>query len=98
MQYAKKTHKPAKNNQDLPTPVVATSGKSESEMFTELEYLLKSSTKASAAGLYSTMAQLVIEEAPQNGKELFDTIKEHMADAPDSYNRQMKKLFTDLHK
>ena len=44
------------------------------------------------------MAQLVIEEAPQNGKELFDTIGKHLADAPDSYNRAMKKLFTQVHK
>lgn len=44
------------------------------------------------------MAQLVIEEAPQNGKELFDTIGKHLDDAPDSYNRAMKKLFTQVHK
>ena len=97
MQFAKKTHKPAKNQEDLPTPVVAT-GKSEAEMFTEIEWLLKSTVKASSAGLFSTMAQLIIEEAPQNGKELYDSIGKHIADAPDSYNRQMKKLFTDLFK
>lgn len=98
MQYAKKTHKPAKNQDDVPTPVVATGGKSEAEMFTEIEWLLKSSVKASSEGLYSTMAQLIIEEAPQNGKELYDSIGKHIKDAPDSFNRQMKKLFTDLFK
>jgi preprotein translocase subunit Sec63 len=67
-------------------------------MFTELEWVLKSSVKATEAGLYSTMAQVIIEESPQNGKELFDAIGKHLADAPDSYNRAMKKLFTDLFK
>ena len=67
-------------------------------MFVEIEWLLKSTVKASSAGLFSTMAQLIIEEAPQNGKELYDTIGQHLADAPDSYNRAMKKLFTDLFK
>ena len=97
MQYAKKTHKPAKNQEDTPTPV-AISGKSEADMFTDIEALLKSYVKATKAGLYSTMAQQVIEEAPQNAKELFDCIGPHMADTPDSFNRPMKKLFTDLHK
>lgn len=54
--------------------------------------------KAAEPGLYSTMASLIIEDAPQNGKELFDTIGKHLADAPDSYNRAMKKLFTQVHK
>jgi len=67
-------------------------------MFTDIEAFLKSSVKATSAGLYSTMAQLVIEEAPQNAKELFDCIGAHLADAPDSFNRPMKKLFTELHK
>jgi hypothetical protein len=97
MQFAKKTHKPAKNQEDTPTPVAA-QGKSETEMFTDLEWLLKSTVKASQPGLYSTMAQQIIEEAPQNAKELFDCIGQHMADAPDSFNRPMKKLCTDLHK
>jgi hypothetical protein len=44
------------------------------------------------------MAQLIIEEAPQNAKELYDSIGHHLAETPDSYNRAMKKLFTDLHK
>jgi hypothetical protein len=40
MQFAKKTHKPAKNQEDTPTPVVP-QGKSETEMFTDLEWVLK---------------------------------------------------------
>lgn len=44
------------------------------------------------------MAQLYIELAPQNGKDLFDTCGPHMADAADSYNRGMKKLFTQVFK
>jgi hypothetical protein len=65
---------------------------------TELEEFLKGSLKASDSRLYCTMANLVIEEAPQNAKELFDVVGKHMADAPDSYNRGMKKIFTQLFK
>ena len=67
-------------------------------MFAEIEVFLKGAVKAKESGLYSTMAQQIIEEAPQNGKELFDTIGVHIQDAPDSYNRQAKKIFTAMHK
>jgi len=59
MQFVKKTHKPAKNQEDLPKPV-STAVKSETEMFQEIEEFLKTQVKASKANLYGTMAQLVI--------------------------------------
>jgi hypothetical protein len=67
-------------------------------MFAGIEEFLKGAIKAKSAGLYSSMAQQVLEDAPQNGKELFDSIGKHMADAADSYNRGMKKLFTQVFK
>lgn len=44
------------------------------------------------------MTQQYFELAPQNGKEMFDVCGPHMADAADSYNRGMKKLFTQVFK
>jgi hypothetical protein len=67
-------------------------------MFPKIEEFLKGALKAKDSGLYSTMVQQYFELAPQNGKEMFDVCGPHMADAADSYNRGMKKLFTQVFK
>ena len=67
-------------------------------MFPKIEEFLKGALKAKDSGLYSTMVQQYFELAPQNGKEVFDVCGPHMADAADSYNRGMKKLFTQVFK
>ena len=66
-------------------------------MFPIIEEFLKGALKAKNAG-YSTMTQQFFELAPQNGKEMFDCVGPHMTDAADSYNRGMKKLFTQVFK
>ena len=67
-------------------------------MFPKIEEFLKGALKAKDSGLYSTMVQQYFELAPQNGKEMFDVCGPHMADAADSYNRGMKKIFTQIFK
>jgi hypothetical protein len=67
-------------------------------MFPKIEEFLKGALKAKDSGLYSTMVQQYFELAPQNGKEMFDVCGPHMADAADSYNRGMKKIFTQVFK
>ena len=64
----------------------------------EIEEFLKGSLKAQKPTGYKTMAQLIIEEAPQNGKELYDSIGQQIENPADSYNRAMKKIFTQLFK
>lgn len=67
-------------------------------MFPKIEEFLKGALKAKNAGLYGTMTQQYFELAPQNGKEMFDVCGPHMADAAESYNRGMKKIFTQMFK
>ena len=67
-------------------------------MFPKIEEFLKGALKAKDSGLYSTMVQQYFELAPQNGKEMYDVCGPHMADAAESYNRGMKKIFTQIFK
>jgi len=67
------------------------------DKYIAIETILKAQLSPKKDDEICVMTQLIIDECPQNGKDLFDLLQNYLKDA-ESFNRGAKKLFTQVHK